>query len=64
MPPADRLEHYPGELIIPTLYGVEDEIQKALERRKPLKFGGYLIIDPAEAMSTIDAHRRSAVTAR
>jgi ribonuclease G len=53
---ADRLEHYPGERPIFDLYGVEDEIQKALERKVPLKSGGYLIIDPAEAMSTIDVN--------
>jgi ribonuclease G len=53
---ADRLEHYPGERPIFDLYGVEDEMQKALERKVPLKSGGYLIIDPAEAMSTIDVN--------
>ena len=53
---ADRLEHYPGERPIFDLYGVEDEVQKALERKVPLKSGGYLIIDPAEAMSTIDVN--------
>src|SRR3546814_5499812 len=53
---ADRLEHYPGERPIFDLYGVEDEIQKALERKVMLKSGGYLIIDPAEAMTTIDVN--------
>ena len=51
---ADRLEHYPGERPIFDLYGVEDEIQKALDRKVPLKSGGYLVVDPAEAMTTID----------
>ena len=53
---ADRLEHYPGERPIFDLYGVEDEIQKALERKVMLKSGGYLVIDPAEAMTTIDVN--------
>jgi hypothetical protein len=53
---ADRLEHYPGERPIFDLYGVEDEIQKALERKVPLKSGGYLVVDPAEAMTTIDVN--------
>ena len=53
---ADRLEHYPGERPIFDLYGVEDEIQRALERKVPLKSGGYLVVDPAEAMSTIDVN--------
>ena len=53
---SDRLEHYPGERPIFDLYGVEDEVQRALERKVPLKSGGYLIVDPAEAMSTIDVN--------
>lgn len=38
------------------LYGVEEEIQKALLRRVPLKSGGYLVIDQTEAMTTIDVN--------
>ena len=53
---ADRLEHYPGERPIFDLYGVEGEIQKALDRKVPLKSGGYLVVDPAEAMTTIDVN--------
>ena len=52
----DRLEHYPGERPIFDIHGVEDEIQRALDRRVPLKSGGYLVVDPAEAMSTIDVN--------
>ncbi|RJQ47121.1 MAG: ribonuclease G [Gammaproteobacteria bacterium] len=51
-----RIEHYPGERPIFDLYGVEDEIQKALERRVQLKSGGYLVIDQTEAMTTIDVN--------
>lgn len=53
---CDRIEHYPGERPIFDLYGIEDEIQRALERKVPLKSGGYLVIDPAEAMTTIDVN--------
>jgi ribonuclease G len=53
---ADRLEHYPGERPIFDLYAVEDEIQRALERKVPLKSGGYLVVDLAEAMTTIDVN--------
>lgn len=53
---ADRVEHYPGERPIFDLYGIEDEIQKALERRVPLKSGGHVVIDPTEAMTTIDVN--------
>lgn len=51
-----RIEHYPGERPIFDLYGAEDEIQRALERKVPLKSGGYLIIDQTEAMTTIDVN--------
>jgi len=48
------LEYYPGERPIFDLYDVENEGQRALERRVDLKSGGYLIIDQTEAMTTID----------
>ena len=53
---ATRVEHYPGERPIFDLYGVEDEIQKALDRKVHLKSGGYLIIDQTEAMTTVDVN--------
>ena len=51
---TDRIEHYSGERPIFDLYGVEDELQKALERSVQLKSGGHLVIDQTEAMTTID----------
>ncbi len=53
---VDSIEHYPGERPIFDLYGVDDEIHKALERKVQLKSGGYLIIDQTEAMTTIDVN--------
>ncbi len=53
---ADRVEHYPGERPIFDLYGIEDEIQRALKKDVPLKSGGYLIVDQTEAMTTIDVN--------
>jgi ribonuclease G len=52
----DRVEHYSGERPIFDLYGVEDEIQRALKKEVPLKSGGYLIVDQTEAMTTIDVN--------
>ncbi|MDE9448441.1 ribonuclease E/G, partial [Xenorhabdus bovienii] len=49
-----KLEYFQGEQPIFDLYGVENEIQRALERKVELKSGGYLIIDQTEAMTTID----------
>lgn len=51
-----RVKHYPGERPLFELYGIEAEIEKALSRRVNLKFGGYLIIDQTEAMTTIDVN--------
>ncbi len=53
---VDCIEHYPGERPIFDLYGVEDEIQKALERRVQLKSGGHLVFDQTESMTTIDVN--------
>jgi ribonuclease G len=53
---SELIEYYPGERPIFDLYGVEDEIQKALGRKVELKSGGYLIIDQTEAMTTIDVN--------
>ncbi|MEJ2308332.1 MAG: ribonuclease G [Gammaproteobacteria bacterium] len=52
----ERIEYYPGERPIFELYGVEDEIQKGLQRKVELKSGGYLIIDQTEAMTTVDVN--------
>lgn len=51
-----RIELYSGERPIFDLYSIEDEIQKALERKVLLKSGGYLIIDQTEALTTIDVN--------
>ncbi|VAX10230.1 Ribonuclease G [hydrothermal vent metagenome] len=51
---TSRIEYYPGERPIFDLYGVEDEIQKALQHKVDLKSGGHLVIDQTEAMTTID----------
>ncbi len=51
-----RIEHYPGERPLFELYGVEDELVKALDSNVPLKSGGYLIIEQTEAMVVIDVN--------
>ena len=53
---ASRLEHYKGERPLFELFSVEDEIEKALERKVGLKSGGYLIFDQTEAMTTVDVN--------
>jgi ribonuclease G len=53
---AACIEHYPGERPIFDLYGVEDEIQRALGKGAQLKSGGHLVIQQTEAMVTVDVN--------
>ena len=59
-----RLTHYTGERPLFDLYGVEEEIERALGRRVDLKSGGYLVVDQTEAMTTIDVNTGSYVNGR
>ena len=56
---AQKIEHYGGARPIFDLYGVEDEIGRALDNEVPLKSGGYLVIDQTEAMTTVDVNTGS-----
>jgi ribonuclease G len=57
MPDAlPRLESYSGVRPLFELHHVEEEIQKALDRKVSLKSGGYLMIDQTESMTTIDVN--------
>lgn len=51
-----RIEAYEGAAPIFDLYGVEDDIARALHRRVELKSGGHLVIDQTEAMTTVDVN--------
>ncbi len=59
-----KLELYKGERPIFDLFGVEEEIARALARRVDLKSGGYLIIDQTEALTTVDVNTGGFVGAR
>jgi ribonuclease G len=61
---SPRLELYTGDRPIFDLYGVEDEIGRALDKQVPLKSGGYLVIDQTEAMTTVDVNTGSFVGQR
>ena len=56
---ADKIEHYSGSRPIFDMFGVEDEIQRALDKEVPLKSGGYMVIDQTEAMTTVDVNTGS-----
>ena len=51
-----RIELFQGDRPIFDLYGVEEEIESSLDRKVPLKSGGYLMLDQTEAMTTIDVN--------
>ena len=53
---AAKIEAYNGHGPIFDMYGVEDELNRALLRKVDLKSGGHLIIDQTEAMTTIDVN--------
>ncbi|MEQ8953989.1 MAG: Rne/Rng family ribonuclease, partial [Gammaproteobacteria bacterium] len=59
-----HVEFYEGGRPIFDLYGIEDEIDKALGRQVKLKSGGDLIIDQTEAMTTIDVNTGGFLGAR
>ncbi|MCL2825656.1 MAG: Rne/Rng family ribonuclease [Polyangiaceae bacterium] len=52
----DCVELYEGSEPIFDAYGIEDEISRALARKIPLRSGGYLVIDQAEALTAIDVN--------
>lgn len=58
------IEHYSGECPVFDIYNVENEIQKALERKVKLKSGGHLVFDQTEAMTTVDVNTGGYVSGR
>lgn len=56
---ADRVELYDNRRPLFDIYGVEDEITRALQPKIELKSGGYIVIDQTEAMTTVDVNTGS-----
>lgn len=53
---ASRIKRYNGARPIFDLHGIEDEIERALQRKVMLKSGGHLVFDQTESMTTIDVN--------
>ncbi|MBY0277300.1 Rne/Rng family ribonuclease [Candidatus Binatia bacterium] len=51
-----RVELYEGIEPIFDHFGIENQVNRALERRVWLKSGGYLVFDQTEALTTIDVN--------
>ena len=52
----DCLELVSQEVPLFDAHNLEDQIETALDRKVPLKSGGYLVIDQTEAMTTVDVN--------
>ena len=59
-----KLDIYRGERPIFDLFGIEEDVARALTRRIDLKSGGYLIFDQTEALTTVDVNTGGYVGAR
>src|SRR5437899_810833 len=53
---APLIELYGEDRPIFDVYGIDDEINRALNRKVPLKSGGHVVFDQTEAMTTIDVN--------
>jgi ribonuclease G len=53
---APLIELYTEDRPIFDVYGIDDEINRALDRKVPLKSGGHVVFDQTEAMTTIDVN--------
>lgn len=52
----DRIRYYNNPINIFDFYGIQDQINQALEKKVELKSGGSLIIETTEAMTVIDVN--------
>jgi len=55
-PLAERLEHYDQAEPLFERYGIEAELNRALQPKLWLKSGGYIVIQPTEAVVAIDVN--------
>ncbi len=52
----ERMKLYRDPIPLFDAYGIEAEIEKTFERTVPLKSGGHLVIEPTEALVSIDVN--------
>ncbi len=52
----DRIQLYQDTIPLFDRYGVEDDIQQAFQRRVELRSGGHIVIEPTEALVSIDVN--------
>lgn len=59
-----RVKLYQGSKPIFAKYNLEEQIEKIYERKVPLKSGGSIVIEPTEAMVSIDVNSGKAMQAK
>jgi ribonuclease G len=52
----DKITYYDNDLPLFECYGVEADINSALDKKVWLRSGGYIIIEPTEALTVIDVN--------
>ena len=52
----ERVQLYSDPVPLFDVYGIEDSIREAFQRRVDLPSGGYIIIEPTEALVSIDVN--------
>ena len=53
---SDKVQLYDREQPLFDVYKIEEQLQESLQRKVWLKNGGYIIIEPTEAMTVIDVN--------
>jgi ribonuclease G len=52
----DKITYYDSDMPLFERYGVEADINSALDKKVWLRSGGYIIIEPTEALTVIDVN--------
>lgn len=53
---SSKMEYYSGDQPLFDVYNIEKQIEESIERKVWLKNGGYIIIEPTEAMTVVDVN--------
>ncbi|MBL8007494.1 MAG: Rne/Rng family ribonuclease [Ignavibacteria bacterium] len=53
---SNKMEFYSGDQPLFDVYNIEKQIEESIERKVWLKNGGYIIIEPTEAMTVVDVN--------
>lgn len=64
-PDLGKLKYYQDQMVsLNSLYSIERQLEKAMQKKVWLKSGGYLVIEPTEALTVIDVNTGKAVNGK